>query len=100
MMAGADASLRNEMRRLAVLFFTATALFGQQPVDLLNRIAQHAARLEPMLQQVRAKEWVAKGAADTYVTQLSSARSQIQGIVDSMSTLAQHPDRTQDCLRA
>lgn len=88
------------MRKLAVLFLAATALFAQQPVALMNSISQHAARLGPMLQQVRAKDWVAKGASDTYATQLASAQQQIDAVQATMGALAQHPDHMQDCMKA
>src|ERR1017187_6984806 len=68
-----------------------------QTAAIFTRIAQHVARLEPMLEQVRAADWVAKGAPDTYVAQLTSARGQIGAIGTEMTTLAQHPENLQDC---
>jgi hypothetical protein len=70
-----------------------------QIAGIFTRIAQHVARLGPMLEQVRAAEWVAKGAPDTYIAQLASARQQIEGIGTEMTTLAQHPENLQDCLQ-
>lgn len=72
----------------------------QQAVAVFRSLAQHSARLLPLLDQVHAKEWVAKGAPDTYTAQLASARQQIGAIDSDMTALAQHPERMQDCMRA
>jgi hypothetical protein len=69
-------------------------------VSLLSSIAKHTARLTPLLEPVHAKDWEAKGAPATYATQLTSARAQIGAIDTDMDSLAQHPERMQDCLRA
>lgn len=53
-----------------------------------------------MLEQVRVKEWVAKGAPDSYVQQLASVDREIQGIENDMTRLAQNPDQMQDSMRA
>jgi len=80
---------------------TSTA-WAQQELAVIsfNAISEHATRLEPMLQQVRAGEWVAKGAPETYVEQLTSVLRQFEGIRNSMAALAQHPDRMADCIKA
>jgi hypothetical protein len=78
----------------------APLLTDQQAVSILNAISQHAARIEPMLQQLRPREWVAKGAPDTYVAQWNSTVAQFRGIQSDMSTLAEHPDRMTDGMRA
>jgi hypothetical protein len=72
----------------------------QQTIALLQRISRHPAKLLPLLEQVHANEWIAKGAPETYVTQVSAVREQIRAIGDEMSALAQHPERMQDCMRA
>jgi hypothetical protein len=72
----------------------------QHVIALFQRISQHPARLSPLLEQVHAKDWVAKGAPDTYAAQLASLQGQIQAIGSDMSTLAQHPERMQECMRA
>lgn len=76
------------------------ALTDEQITSIFNGISQHAARIEPMLQQLRPNEWVAKGASDTYVAQWNSALAQIRAIQTDMSTVAQHPDRITDCMKA
>jgi hypothetical protein len=95
-----------------VAFFCCVPLVsGQQPprseagiddaqaIAAFNAISQHMARLQPMLEQVRVKEWVAKGAPDAYVQQLASIGKEIQGIESDMARLAQRPDQMQDCMR-
>ena len=71
-----------------------------QIVEAFNGIANHAARMEPMLQQLKPNDWVAKGAPDTYVTQFNSALEQIRSIQSDMSALAQHPDQMTECMKA
>lgn len=53
-----------------------------------------------MLEQVRVKEWVSKGAPDAYVQQLASIEREIQGIETDMTRLAQRSDQMQECMRA
>jgi Mg2+ and Co2+ transporter CorA len=77
-----------------------TATGDVQAIAVFNAISQHMARLEPMLEQVRVKEWVAKGAPEAYVQQLQSTRQEIHGIEDEMARMAQHTDQMQECMRA
>jgi len=72
----------------------------QQTAALFRSIAAHSARLTPFLEQVHAKDWVAKGAPETYSAQVTSAQAQIQGIESDMANLAQHPERMQECMKA
>jgi hypothetical protein len=88
----------------AVLFACRLDVQAQQPAEpqVLNAfhaIAQHAARLLPMLDQVHAQEWVAQGAPETYVAQVDLARRQIQTIGTEMEALTQHSDHMQECMR-
>jgi uncharacterized membrane-anchored protein YjiN (DUF445 family) len=53
-----------------------------------------------MLDQVRPNDWIAKGAPDTYATQLASTIEGVALIQSDMQTLAQHPDRMSDDLKA
>ncbi len=76
------------------------AYVDPQTAQIFTHIAEHAARLNPMLEEVRAGEWVARGAPETYVSQLATARQQIQAIETDMSALAQRPDRMQDAMKA
>lgn len=69
-------------------------------VALFSSIAKHSARLTPLLEQMHAKDWTAKGAPETYAVQLASAKQQIGAIDTDMDSLSQHPERMQDCMRA
>lgn len=88
----------------AILFVSCGALAQQQPdpqvTAIFNGISQHAARLEPMLQQLKPKEWVSKGAPDTYLTQWNSMMEQLKAIQSDMSALEQHPEQMTECMRA
>jgi hypothetical protein len=70
-----------------------------QVVAVFNAISQQMARLQPMLEQVRVKDWVAKGAPDAYVQQLASIGKETRAIQSDMARLAQRPDQMQDCMR-
>lgn len=91
----------------ALLFFVGSA-FAQTPAPMtdedvaavFNRISQRAARLEPMLEQLRPNDWVAKGAPDTYVTQWNSLRQQYTAIETDLTNLAQHMDSLTDSMKA
>ncbi len=89
---------------LATLVFSCGAFSQQQPdpqvVAIFNGISQHATRIEPMLQQLRPNDWVAKGAPDTYVAQWNSELEQLRAIESDMSALAQHPEQMTECMRA
>jgi hypothetical protein len=87
-----------------ILFACRLDVQAQQPaeplvLDAFHAIAQHAIKLLPMLDQVHAKEWVAQGAPETYVTQVDSARRQIQAIGTEMEALTQRSDHMQECMR-
>lgn len=91
--------------KLLPLFLLAGGAPAQQQPDprivaIFTGIAQRAARLEPMVEQLRPKDWVAKGAPDTYVAQWNSALEQLKAIQTDMSALAQHPDEMTEGMRA
>jgi hypothetical protein len=70
-----------------------------------NDISQRAARIEPMLEQLHPNDWIAKGAAETYVAQWNSIVQQFHAIRGDMSalaqsTLAQHPGQLTDSMKA
>jgi len=72
----------------------------QKNIELFQRISQYPAKLAPYLEQVRASDWVAKGAPEAYVAQLTSARQQVDAIRNEMSALAGHPENMQESMRA
>jgi hypothetical protein len=93
---------------LATLFFScgaysqqnAPTMTDEDVAAMLNRLSQGAARIEPMLDQLHVKDWLAKGAPDTYLAQWTSLREQFGAIQSDMSALAQHPDRLSDSMKA
>lgn len=84
--------------------FVIPALAQQEPdpaaVAAARGIARHDAKLVPMLEQVRAKEWLAQGAPETYALQVDNARRQIQAIGIEMESVARRPEALQDCMKA
>jgi hypothetical protein len=79
----------------------ATASFNEaQIAAIYGGIAKHAARLEPMLGQVRPADWVAKGAPDTYVTQFNRTIGEIREIQTEMAALAQQPGQMSATMKA
>jgi hypothetical protein len=78
----------------------ASLMTDQQIARTLNAISLHAARIEPMLQQLKPNDWVAKGAPDTYVAQWNSTIGQFRAIQSDMAALAQRPDRMTECMKA
>ncbi len=55
---------------------------------MYGRIAGNFGRLLPMFDQVRAADWVAKGAPETYVEQVASARTQAAAVQKDMELLS------------
>jgi cation transport regulator ChaC len=60
---------------------------------VLQEIGGHAGRLLPVLDQLNASAWVAKGASDTYVEQLESSRQQARALADEAKALARNPEK-------
>ena len=59
---------------------------------ILNELGAHADRLQPVFRQIDAKAWVAKGASETYATQLESCQAQAKALADGARQLARKPD--------
>ncbi|MDQ6706520.1 MAG: hypothetical protein M3Z85_11155 [Acidobacteriota bacterium] len=64
----------------------------------LQAISAHITQLQPILEQIRPKEWIAKGAPDTYMAQWQSSVSQANFLAASAETLARHPEKLPDSL--
>lgn len=88
--------------KLPILVLTLTpGLFAQAagvPMDwdvqkLVQGIAAQSARLQPLVEQIHAKDWIAKGAPDTYVQQWDSAHTQAQAVKLSSDNLVREPER-------
>ena len=92
---------RNTVRILAMASIAPLCALAQQagvPTDwdiqkLVTAIAEQSARIQPLVEQIRPKEWVAKGASDTYVQQWDSAHAQAQTVKLSADNLVREPQR-------
>jgi hypothetical protein len=60
---------------------------------VLEEMSAHAGRLEPLLEQINARAWVAKGASETYAAQLRSCKEQTRAIADGAKALAKYPEK-------
>jgi uncharacterized membrane protein YccC len=60
---------------------------------LVLAVAEQSGRIQPLVEQIRPKEWVAKGASDTYVQQWDSAHAQAQTVKLSADNLVREPER-------
>ncbi len=66
---------------------------------VLGEMSANAGRLLPVLDQLDARAWVAKGASDTYVDQLQSSKLQTRAIADEATTLARNPEKLSGALQ-
>lgn len=65
---------------------------------ILEEMSAHATRLQPVLAEIDAKSWVAKGASESYVAQLQSSKDQARAIADGAKALAKNPEKLSACL--
>lgn len=98
----------------ALAFFCAAALYGQtqqgaagspapQPpagletaweiAPVLEEMSAHAGRLLTALDRLDVRSWVNKGASETYLQQLESARQQAKALADGAKALAASPEK-------
>jgi hypothetical protein len=66
---------------------------------VLQEIGAHAGRLLPVLNQLDAAAWVAKGASDTYIDQLESSRQQTRALADEAKALSRNPEKLSGALQ-
>ena len=93
--------IRSALRVLAITVLGQLCTFAQQagvPTDwdvqkLVKAVAEQSGRILPLVEQIRPKEWLAKGAPDTYVQQWDSAHAQAQTVKLSADNLVQQPER-------
>ena len=93
--------VRSILRILALAALGQLCSLAQQagvPTDwdvqkLVKAVAEQSARILPLVEQIRPKEWVAKGASDTYVQQWDSAHAQAKTVKLSADNLVQEPER-------
>lgn len=86
----------------AIGFLAVSGVFAQQAPDIgktLNGVASYATQLAPMLEEARPKDWVAKGAPDTYIAQWNSSLQQCKGLAAAAKALSEHPDHLPDVLQ-
>lgn len=72
----------------------------QQVSEMYARIARSFSRLLPMFDQVRAGDWLAKGAPEAYLSQVSSARQQAAAVQTEMEHLSRTSAGMDVALRA
>ena len=60
---------------------------------MIDALSTQALRLKPVLDQLTPKDWIAKGAPDTYVAQWEGAESELIYLTDSAKALEKQPDR-------
>jgi hypothetical protein len=60
---------------------------------VLQEISDHAGRLLPLLDKLDARAWVEKGASDTYLAQVRSARDQARALNIEAKALVPNPER-------
>jgi uncharacterized membrane protein YccC len=93
--------LRSAVRILAVVCLAPLSALPQQagvPTDwdvqkLVKAVAEQSGRIQPLVEQIRPKEWISKGASDTYVQQWDSAHAQAQAVKLSADNLVREPER-------
>src|SRR4030081_3663082 len=93
--------LRSTFRILAFASTAPLCAVAQQagvPTDwdvqkLVTSIAEQSGRIQPLVEQIRPKDWVAKGASDTYAQQWDSAHAQAKTVKLSADNLVREPER-------
>src|SRR5215510_4857836 len=60
---------------------------------LVEGIAAQSSRILPLIEQIRAKEWVTRGASETYVQQWDAAHSQAASLKLASANLVREPAR-------
>src|SRR6266446_5591605 len=83
---------------VSMLPFCAAAQQAGVPTEwdvqkLVAAIASQSARLQPLVEEIHPKDWVARGASDTYLQQWSSAQAQAASVKLSSDSLVQDPAR-------
>lgn len=71
-----------------------------QVTAIAGEISQRSEHLKPMIEEVHAADWAAKGAPEAYAAQWRSLTEQNQAIEDDMTAIAQNPEAMQDVMRA
>lgn len=61
--------------------------------ESIAAMAQKLAEVKPILGQLKAEQWVEKGASEGYVQQLSSVHEDLYGVEWSLGNLAKSPEK-------
>ncbi len=67
---------------------------------MLRALSQETQRLNPILRDLQPKEWVAKGAPDSYVSMHASVLAEIKHLGDKIAELEKEPERMTPALEA
>lgn len=65
---------------------------------ILEEMSAHAMRLAPVLAEIDTTAWAAKGASDTYTSQLESSKAQARAISEGAQALMKNPEKLSACL--
>ena len=79
-----------------VLSFAQTTAGVATPWDtapMVAALSAQAARLKPILDQLKPKEWVQKGAPEAYIAQWKGAEDELGFLSDSAKALEKQPER-------
>lgn len=79
-----------------LLLTAAQAQSVEAPWDIAKvskDLATQAARLDPLLAQLKPQEWQAKGAPTAYVAQVRNARDEIQYLIGAANNLTRQPEK-------
>ena len=90
-----------------VLFLLASTLCAQQPGlapptetgPLFSDLVAQNARLQPLLKQIKPKEWIAAGAPQSYVNLWDTITQENQDFGTQAKALARTPEKLADSLR-
>jgi hypothetical protein len=85
---------------LASVFVSAHALFAQAGLTpawevkkTLDELATQTRRLGPIVNEIRAQEWVANGAPAGYAEQAKSVRNEVDYLIRTSAQLAKEPEK-------
>ncbi len=67
---------------------------------MLRSLKSGSERYQPILEEVKPQEWMAKGAPEAYVKQLKALRDEIGYLQQTADELSKKPDRTTKALEA
>ena len=66
---------------------------------VLQQISAHATRVQPALDRLDAKAWIAKGAPEVYASQLQSSKDQARALAEDSKVLAKNPENLSAALQ-